>query len=222
MTISEPFQAQQLNLLLPDFPVKTSHLQTHLARDWRVRDRDCSLRLCDSFAQFDPVTCSWKTSQLSFPLIKGETLASYSGSWPRSGMMRSGTVYLRPSVVPTTYDPGYGLLPTPTATDMRDPLMHPDLTRELEESGIDPEIGRRNFRWANGEAEIKGFLRWPNADFPDLGWICRGLDPHDLSQRMGLRRGRLIGKPLSPCAIALCQSLMHSGYVIEVVTYALG
>jgi hypothetical protein len=42
-----------------------------------------------SFANFDPLSWSWKTSQISFI----EDLATYSVRWPFSGVMRSGMCY---------------------------------------------------------------------------------------------------------------------------------
>ena len=67
----------------------------------------------ESFANFDPVSCSWKTRQVS--LFGG--LAPFSGTWPVSGMTRNGTAYpLRPSV-PRTYELARGFLPTPVASD---------------------------------------------------------------------------------------------------------
>lgn len=65
------------------------------------------------FARFDPATSSWKTPQCS--LLGG--LESFSGTWPRSGSMRSGTCYPRSSVAPLTFASASGLLPTPTTID---------------------------------------------------------------------------------------------------------
>src|ERR1043166_9273011 len=44
----------------------------------------CGRRLLGSFALFDPITRSWRTSQIS--LTSG--LTRFSGTWPRAGMMR--------------------------------------------------------------------------------------------------------------------------------------
>ena len=56
----------------------------------------------------------WKTSQGCFLDLTGIS-DRYSETWPRSGMMRSGTAFpLRPSV-PRTSEIGSGCLPTPTA-----------------------------------------------------------------------------------------------------------
>ena len=76
-----------------------------------------------SFASFDPATSSWRTPQFS---LLGEWM-SFSGTWPRAGMTRSGTAYqLRPSAPRTSVIasgsslPGpnsHGLWPTPTTGD---------------------------------------------------------------------------------------------------------
>jgi hypothetical protein len=64
-----------------------------------------------SLANYDPGTSSWKTSQLSLLEDSGELL----GTWPRSGMTRSGTAFLLLPLAPLTAVTGSGLLHTPTA-----------------------------------------------------------------------------------------------------------
>lgn len=59
-------------------------------------------------AKLDPATSSWKTSQLC--LVEG--LATFSETWPRSGMMRSGIAYQLPPLVCPTLGTAHGLLPT--------------------------------------------------------------------------------------------------------------
>lgn len=67
-------------------------------------------------ASFDPDGLLWRTSQLC---LDG-ALEPFSGTWPRSGMTRSGIAYrLQPSA-PLTDVTGSGLLPTPTARDWKD------------------------------------------------------------------------------------------------------
>jgi hypothetical protein len=64
----------------------------------------------DSFANYDPATSSWRTSQLSLL----EEWSAYSGTWPRAGMTRNGTAYpLRP-LAPLTGETESGSWPTPT------------------------------------------------------------------------------------------------------------
>lgn len=70
-------------------------------------------RLPASFAQYDPLTSSWKTSQGTLAWGSDEFLET----WPRAGMTRSGTVYpLQPSA-PLTDATGFLLWPTPNARD---------------------------------------------------------------------------------------------------------
>lgn len=64
-----------------------------------------------SFANFDLATSSWRTFQLS--LLEG--LTRYSERWPRSGTMRSGTVYRLPPLAPLINETGYSLWPTARA-----------------------------------------------------------------------------------------------------------
>ena len=66
----------------------------------------------ESFANYDPDTCSWRTCQGC--LLEG--WATYSETWPPSGTMRNGKVYQRPALVPRTSVTGSSLLPTATAT----------------------------------------------------------------------------------------------------------
>ncbi len=65
------------------------------------------------FASYDPASCSWRTSQGSLGLTEGSE--TYSGTWPRSGMTRSGTAYLLPPSVPLTSVTGSTSWPTPDA-----------------------------------------------------------------------------------------------------------
>jgi hypothetical protein len=77
---------------------------------------DYSTKQSESFAFWNRNTCCWKTYQLS--LLEG--LETYSGRWPRSGMMRSGTAYPLPVLVRLTAGTGYSSWPTPTARDYKD------------------------------------------------------------------------------------------------------
>ena len=78
-------------------PAKTSHTLAK-ERDLMANARDCSSRLLDLQVNFDPDTCSWRTSQLS---LLGDS-TPYSERWPRSGMTLAGRAFrLVPSVRPT-------------------------------------------------------------------------------------------------------------------------
>lgn len=76
---------------------------------------DSGKNMQDLLASYDRNTQSWRTSQLC--LTGG--LSEYSETWPRSGMMQNGNVYLRMPSVPRTCETEFGspLIPTPTACD---------------------------------------------------------------------------------------------------------
>jgi hypothetical protein len=68
----------------------------------------------NSFSTYDPDTCSWRTSA---PSSLTDESGEFSGTWPRSGMTRSGTAFqLRPSA-PLTHGIASGCWPTPVADD---------------------------------------------------------------------------------------------------------
>ena len=75
-------------------------------------DQDCGQSTRASFARFDPDMSLWKTSQTS--VLGG--WEPFSETWPRSGIMRSGTAYRLPPSAPITAVIGCSWLPTPTAS----------------------------------------------------------------------------------------------------------
>lgn len=79
------------------------------------RDPACGRSLPGSFAFFDPATSSWRTCQPS--LFEG--WSEFSGTWPTSGLMRSGIVSRLPPLVPRIEDGDSSLLLTPTTRDWR-------------------------------------------------------------------------------------------------------
>ena len=68
----------------------------------------------ESFARYDPDTSCWRTSQGSLLTL---ILEPYSGTWPRQGILDSGACYRRPALEPPISAKGFGLLPTPKASD---------------------------------------------------------------------------------------------------------
>ena len=74
------------------------------------READCGQSFTESFAFYDLVTLSWKTCQRSL----GGALTEYSGTWPSSGAMRNGKVFMRPTLGCLTVENESALLPTPT------------------------------------------------------------------------------------------------------------
>lgn len=89
-------------------PARTSVLQ-ELDLALLASDPDCGASTPDLLASYDPDSSSWRTSQLC---LEGG-LAKFSETWPRSGLMRSGTAYRLPPLVPLTAGTESGLWPTP-------------------------------------------------------------------------------------------------------------
>lgn len=70
------------------------------------------LRPSESFAEYDRDTCCWRTSQAS--LLTG-TLAEYSGTWPKQGTMRNGSVSEPRTSARPIEGNGFSLWQTPDA-----------------------------------------------------------------------------------------------------------
>jgi hypothetical protein len=98
-------------LSLEDFPAKTLVSQV-VERVLTAHEAGCGQSSPDWLASYDLKSLEWKTSQLS---LDGD-LAEFSETWPRSGMMRNGTAYRLPTLVPDNFATGCGLWPTPNST----------------------------------------------------------------------------------------------------------
>lgn len=98
-----------------------SRARTSAAQESKLASRANALAYGQSspelLAKYDRATQSWRTSQLSLVETKAGGLAEYSGTWPRSGMTRSGTAYRLAPLVRLTDATGCGLWPTPRANN---------------------------------------------------------------------------------------------------------
>lgn len=118
MTTSEPQSTggeenpDQLSMWSVEaFPVRTS--PTRAARKASRVAAPVSGRTCvTSFAEYDPGTSSWRTSQLS---LAGDS-TSLPQTWPRAGMTSNGTAYRRRPSAPITRETDGSALPTPSAS----------------------------------------------------------------------------------------------------------
>src|SRR5215207_6672722 len=77
--------------------------------------RDSTGMWFEPFAWFDPASQSWRTWQRC--LVAG--WEPFLETWPRSGLMRSGIAYRRAPLAPLTDETGFGLLPTPEASNTK-------------------------------------------------------------------------------------------------------
>lgn len=86
------------------------------ARAWEIQRLLSGERWPGSFANYDPDSSCWRTSQTSLLSSEVERGERFLGTWPRSGMCVAGTVYPLPPLAPRTSAIGSSpLLPTPMA-----------------------------------------------------------------------------------------------------------
>ena len=95
--------------------------------------------LQEYLAKYDPASSSWKTCQGSFL----PDLETFSGTWPRSGSMRDGVVFERPTLAPVKGANGGSAWPTPTV-------------KSEAQTAENPTPGQTGGTTLPGEA-----MRWP-------------------------------------------------------------
>lgn len=85
-----------------------------------ILDQDYGQKSPVWLARLDQNTWSWRTSQICLVALassQGDGLAEFSETWPRSGMMRNGTVYQLQPLAPLTKGTESGFWPTPRKND---------------------------------------------------------------------------------------------------------
>lgn len=153
-----------------------------------------------SLANFVPDTCLWRTWQLS--LLGG--WESFSGTWPRSGMTRSGTAYQLQPLAPLTAATDFGLLPTPTETaNHMAPSMRKHPGMRLLQDGLLPtptvadassgpgssgRVGGRNLRTAVGGSLNPEFIEWMMGFPPGWTEVCHNRH-HSPTERSRIESG---------------------------------
>jgi hypothetical protein len=108
--MSEDETSPPLTLFAEDSPARTSATPAK-GRGSAVIDRGSGTNTHESFANWNPVTSSWKTSQHSLL----EDLTTFSERWPIAGTMQNGRVFARSTWAPRTSETDCSLLPTPRA-----------------------------------------------------------------------------------------------------------
>lgn len=145
---------------------------------WTVSDPASGESLRVSLANFDPATRSWRTSGL----YAVEDSPLYSQTLPRSGMTRSGTLYLLPPLVRLTSAIVCGssrieLAPTPTAR------LGDDSGRTI------PSAATASNRWEQGRRNLDDWAALlPTPTAADYGSTNNGT-------RDGVMPYRAAGKP---------------------------
>ncbi len=96
---------------------RASHTRPPVS-DWPAQTPATSgENVSEPFASFDPVTRSLRTSQGCLLLMPDDSSTESCRTWPRSGTMRSGRCYRRPTLERPTAENESGLWPTPTAAE---------------------------------------------------------------------------------------------------------
>lgn len=112
--LTDALGAELLTWFLAGFPARTLALPER-AQELTENVLECGDTWRGSLARFDPVSCSWKTAQLSLLEDSERCLVT----WPRSGMTANGQCWELPMLGRRTSATGSGsLLPTPTAQPM--------------------------------------------------------------------------------------------------------
>lgn len=111
------------------FPAKTSALLERRPGS-KPRGAVSGRKSLDLLANYDQVSSSWRTSQISLVALANDEaggLDEFSETWPRSGLMRSGIAYKRPQSALHMVGTEFGSLPTPTKSDAE--AHHSDIRR---------------------------------------------------------------------------------------------
>ncbi len=122
---------------------------------WTVSAPGSGVSLRASLASFDPISRSWRTSGL----FAVEDSPLFSQTLPRSGMTRSGTLFLLPPLVRLTSVIASGsspLLPTPTTGDAK-----ASGSRNTAASRAHPGLSLTD--WARGDGGTGRLLPTPQA-----------------------------------------------------------
>lgn len=108
----------RFDIITGGFPAKIYRSPIPTGEGWKVNGLDSSLNSCESFANADPVTLYWKTSQKCLGSKEGALWEQFCGSFPKAGMMRNGRLFQRHQWERRTYEKESSLLlPTVTASD---------------------------------------------------------------------------------------------------------
>lgn len=116
METSDQFNLFQPTLSVADSPAKTYPLLTRTEKDLKASDLVFGGSWQGSSKIAHLVGLSWKT----FQRCSIQEWETFSGSFPRSGMMLSGIVYQRQPLVPLTREIESGLWPTPRALEVEE------------------------------------------------------------------------------------------------------
>jgi hypothetical protein len=124
MSLGTPFcseESDESTASQPDFPVNRLALRVSGKENPMLAFFGPNSRV--SFARLDRDGSCWRTCQASYLSTEGESLAEFSGTFPRQGTMRNGVCYRQQPWVRRTEGTESSLWPTSQAYDAENP--HP-------------------------------------------------------------------------------------------------
>ena len=139
---------------------RTSQPQARVQASQRERALVYGPRCSESFARFDPTTCSLRTCQCS---LLGDS-DMYSATLPRAGTMRTGIAYQHEALAPLTNETDASLWPTPkvgggSTAWKRESGYRGQIQEAYGERGITGPINPNHWEW------LMGFpLGWTDLD----------------------------------------------------------
>ncbi len=142
-----------------DSPARTSAAQENRPVSM-ANDQDYGQNAPVFLGRFDPVTQSLKTSQLCLVETTGNGLSEFCGTYPRSGMMRSGTVYQLTTLAPLNIGIESGLWPTANAVDYKGASVDNSIQLKRQEKGrsnLRDYLARKG-RWLYPPVRVVEFL----------------------------------------------------------------
>lgn len=116
----------------------------------------------ESFARYDPDSCSWKTQGL---LLTADSMP-YLGTWPEWGSMRNGVCSKRAPGVHHKCDDECSYWPTPTATMAHSGFGHGKHSKGRYRSSVLQRCAQ--IGWAPHPELLEAVQGWP------IGWTARG------------------------------------------------
>lgn len=146
------------------------------------RGADCGESTPGSFARYDHATASWKTAQC---LLLGG-LESFSGTWPRSGMMRHGRCYQLVIVAPRMSGLECGL-----SQKMQTPCSHDSFDMYLKDSSTS--------KFDSARLGLAGYVKkWPTPcrmDYKGAGKTGTFRDRLDYAVELGRTKSNVYPTP---------------------------
>ena len=130
-----------------DFLAKTFQSQATKQESTKVQDRVYGVSAPVCLGKLDPNTPSLKTSQLCLTEAGEIGLSEFSGKFPRSGMMRNGTVFQLQNLARTTTEIGSGLWHTPTAHNAKEGACPSEYRRDSPTLTAEAVIGAPAKMW---------------------------------------------------------------------------